>query len=60
MTITPDLRVRISERLRLDWQNGHRYYPFGGKPLAAIPSDPALAPSREALDWHHRHAFLTA
>jgi putative restriction endonuclease len=60
VTITPDLKVRVSERLRLDWQNGHRYYPFDGQPLVAVPSDSSLAPSREALAWHGQHKFLTA
>jgi putative restriction endonuclease len=60
VTITPDLRVRVSGRLRADWHNGHRYYPFDGKPLAALPSDTALQPSRDALDWHARHRFLAA
>jgi putative restriction endonuclease len=59
VTITPDLKVRVSERLRIDWDNGHRYYPFDGKPLAAVPSDESLAPSREALAWHGQHKFLT-
>jgi len=60
VTITPDLKVRVSERLRLDWQNGHRYYPFDGRPLAAIPSDRASRPSAEALEWHGKHRFLAA
>jgi putative restriction endonuclease len=60
VTITPDLKVRVSERLRLDWQNGHRYYPYDGKPLVAVPSNKLLAPSREALAWHGHHKFLDA
>lgn len=58
VTITPELRVRVSERLRTDWKNGHRYFPFDGKPLVAIPKGEALQPSREALEWHGRHRFL--
>jgi putative restriction endonuclease len=60
VTITPDLKVRVSERLRLDWQNGHRYYPYDGKPLISVPSDAMLAPSRDALAWHGQHRFLAA
>jgi len=60
VTVTPDLEVRVSERLRLDFQNGHRYYPFDRKPLVAVPANEALAPSREALEWHMRHRFLAA
>ena len=60
VTITPDLKVRVSERLRLDWHNGHRYYPFDGRPLAIVPSDHALRPSRDALEWHGKNRFLAA
>jgi putative restriction endonuclease len=60
VTITPDLRVRVSERLRIDWQNGHRYYPYDGKSLVAVPSNESLAPSRDALAWHGEHKFLGA
>lgn len=60
VTITPDLKVRVSERLRLDWQNGHRYYPFDGQPLRVVPAVEALRPSREALEWHGQNTFLAA
>lgn len=60
VTITPELKVRVSERLRLDWHNGHRYYPFDGRPLAIVPSDHALRPSRDALEWHGKNRFLAA
>jgi len=60
VSITPDFRVRVSERLRIDWHNGHRYYPFDNKPLAVLPADQALRPSREALEWHGQHRFLAA
>lgn len=59
VTITPDFEVRVSERLRLDWKNGHRYYPFDGQRLATVPEG-ALAPCRDALAWHGEHRFLAA
>ena len=58
--VTPDCEVRVSERLREDWQNGRRYYPYDKKPLLHLPSDPALRPSRDALAWHFKHLFLKA
>ena len=57
VTITPDHVVRVSPRLRKDWKNGHRYYPFDEKRLTGLPKDPALMPSPEALEWHNRHRF---
>jgi putative restriction endonuclease len=56
-TVTPDYRVKISGRLRDEWENGHRYYPFDNRPLLVMP-DAAQRPSREALEWHGREVFL--
>lgn len=54
--ITPDYEVRISERLREDWHNGHRYYPFDGQRLR-LPTDEKQRPSRDALAWHYDRLF---
>ena len=37
VTVTPDYVVRVSPSLKNDWRNGKRYYPYDGKPLAALP-----------------------
>lgn len=57
--VTPDYRVRISERLRADWANGRRYYPYDDQPLH-VPADRQQQPSREALEWHFTHVFKRA
>ncbi len=56
-TITPERRVRISPRLREEWRNGHRYYPYDGRPLLACPDSELEQPSRAALEWHGKHRF---
>lgn len=60
VTVTPDFEVRVSERLRRDFSNGKRYYPFDGKPLAAVPKHADLRPSPAALEWHMHNRFLSA
>ena len=60
VAITPDYRVRVSDRLRTDWQNGRRYYPYDGQQLLQLPDNPALRPSRDALAWHLAHVFKKA
>jgi putative restriction endonuclease len=52
--------VRVSPRLRSDWNNGRRYYAFADKPLAVVPKERALRPSKEALALHLEHRFLKA
>lgn len=57
VTVTPDYVVRVSKRLRDEWNNGHRYYPFDGQPLREIPARPDERPSAAALAWHAAHVF---
>ena len=57
VAITPDYEVRVSERLRADWRNGKRYYPYDGQRLVHVPSATELQPSRDALAWHMEHVF---
>jgi len=60
VTVTPDHQVRVSERLRSDWHNGQRYYPYDGKQMIHVPSNPSSRPSRDALAWHMEHVFKKA
>jgi putative restriction endonuclease len=54
--VTPDYEICISERLRSDWHNGRRYYPYDKQPLR-LPMDRRLQPSRDALAWHYERLF---
>lgn len=54
ITITPELRVRVSPRIRERWNNGRRFYEFDGKPLASVPPGASGRPSALALEWHNR------
>ncbi len=56
LTITPDLELEVSRRLRDEFNNGRRYYDLHGKRIV-VPDDPRLAPSRSALDWHASNVF---
>lgn len=52
--------VRVSRRLRGDWNNGRRYYAYDGLPLTKSPGDSRFAPSHDALAWHRAKVFLDA
>lgn len=59
VTVTPELEVRISPRLRKEWSNGKRYYAYDEKPLSKLPDQLHERPSPEALEWHSRRVFRT-
>jgi len=59
LTVTPDLLLHVSPRLKADWQNGREYYVHDGEPLRFHPTDAASRPSPEFLKWHNESRFQT-
>jgi putative restriction endonuclease len=57
VTVTPDLRLEVSPRLKGEWQNGREYYSYHGQPLVVQPSDPTNRPAAEYLSWHNENRF---
>ena len=57
VTVTLDLRLEVSPRLRTEWQNGREYYAHHGQQLRVQPADLASQPSREFLTWHNENRF---
>jgi len=59
VTVTPALEVRVSSRLKTEWKNGKRYYPYDGERLVVVPNAANEQPSGEALEWHNQNVFRT-
>jgi putative restriction endonuclease len=57
VTVTPDYRFRVSERLRDDYANGKTYYALHDRRIVT-PSNPGFLPARDSLAWHAEHRFL--
>jgi len=57
VTVTPDLRLEVSRRLRQDYANGRSYYPFHGKEVR-VPDNSNDWPDRPFLEWHNDQVFL--
>jgi putative restriction endonuclease len=57
VTVTPDLRVEVSPRIRQEWFNGKAYYRLHGEPLAVIPEDERDRPRADLLAWHNENIF---
>lgn len=56
VTVTPELRLEVSPRLREEYENGKAYYAMQNRPVR-VPTDRRLAPSRDALLWHAEKVF---
>ncbi|MBU2850022.1 HNH endonuclease [Acidithiobacillus ferrivorans] len=57
VSVTPDLRIKISPRIREAYFNGKAYYRMNDAPLAQIPDRPELRPDPDRLDWHYKNCF---
>lgn len=57
VTITPDLVVEVSRKIREEFSNGRDYYAHHGKSLTVLPQHESLRPSRELLEWHNQNKF---
>jgi putative restriction endonuclease len=56
MTVDPDLRLRVSGRIRQEFENGRDYYALDGTVIRA-PLKGYPPPSREHLEWHRDSVF---
>ncbi len=57
LTVTPELRLEVSDRLRDDYENGRSYYPHHGRGIA-VPDDPKYRPGEDFLRWHNDNMYL--
>ena len=58
ITITEDLRVEVSKRIKEEFENGREYYRYGGEKLSIVPGGQGERPSGEFLRWHNKNKFL--
>jgi putative restriction endonuclease len=57
VSVTPDLKVKVSRRIRESWFNGKVYYALNDRPLAVLPASANLQPDRDRLGWHYDNCF---
>jgi putative restriction endonuclease len=58
ITMTNDLRVEVSRRIREEFSNGREYYALHGRELKVLPSDRSHRPAAQFLEWHQNNCFL--
>jgi putative restriction endonuclease len=57
ITVTKDLSVKVSRKIKEEYENGRDYYIFDGNNLRIIPSSEDNHPAKEYLDWHNQNVF---
>jgi putative restriction endonuclease len=56
VTVTPDLHLKVSKRIRGKFDNGRHYYALHGQSINT-PAAPTHRPSTAALTWHNENCF---
>jgi putative restriction endonuclease len=56
ITVTPELHLQVSPRLREEYKNGRSYYPLHGSRLQ-VPSIELHRPEKKFLEWHNHQVF---
>ena len=58
ITVEPDLRIRVSGRIRDRYFNGKAYYKLDGQQLSSLPADSRDHPNLSLLRWHNENRFV--
>jgi putative restriction endonuclease len=56
VTVTPELHIEVSKRIREEFENGREYYRLHGQEMRP-PAAKHMHPSSEALAWHNEKVF---
>lgn len=56
VTVTPEHRFEVSDRIREEFENGKHYYALHGQKIW-LPDDPSKRPDPVALAWHNETCF---
>lgn len=56
VTISPDLKFEVSQRIREEFENGRHYYALHGQKIAR-PDDPRRQLDVSALIWHNENCY---
>ena len=56
ITVTPELQLEVSSRLKQDYSNGRSYYPLHGRSISQ-PTSEHERPAREFLVWHNDRVY---
>lgn len=57
VTLTPELNVEVSPKIKEEWFNGKAYYNLHGRKLAVLPDNPLDYPRSDLLRWHNENRY---
>ena len=58
VTVAPDHRFEVSDRIKEEFENGREYYALHGRTIS-VPEDRSKRPDPNLLEWHNGNRFLS-
>lgn len=58
LSVTPDLSVEVSRKIKEEYENGRDYYAMHGRKLVVVPATEKDRPSSRFLKWHNSNIYL--
>jgi putative restriction endonuclease len=58
ISVSPDLHVEVSRKIKEEYENGRDYYALHGKVLVVTPTAWDDRPSGQFLQWHNQNVYL--
>jgi Predicted restriction endonuclease len=57
LTVTENLQVEVSKRIKEEYENGKEYYQYHGKELLYLPVNILERPRVDYLQWHNENIY---
>lgn len=57
LTITNELKVEVSSRIKEEFQNGKEYYQYHGRELLYLPKREIDKPNEKYIAWHNENIY---
>ena len=57
ITVTSELKVEVSKRIKEEFENDREYYQYHGKDLRYLPERGIDKPEARFIDWHNSYIF---
>lgn len=57
ITLTTDLKVEVSGRIKEEFSNGKEYYKYHGADLLVLPQMEIHRPAASFIEWHHSNVY---
>ncbi|HEY4952139.1 MAG TPA: HNH endonuclease [Verrucomicrobiae bacterium] len=59
VTVTNDLKIEVSRKIKEEFSNGRDYYAYHGSSLKVLPKEISQRPAKAFLEWHQTERYLS-